>query len=273
MPVAENIRDNTHRNRTPKWAVRYGLVDQSAVKRKQANRAHWVGRYNDQTAERTMYDEDGNQVRYEHGHRFEDGDDTRAPTRPLQDSELTERDEFYGQQGQSASSDPYSLRRTTSAHSSISSNAPGLGERKAARNKSKSRAFLGRKKADRHAKSGEVMGDPDYVDPSRARKDGRGYHGDGFGDRGSFNSSISDERGAGNAPGTGYDFGDLDGPEDPDSRYRPGGATGQGRTTASRNQGSSGYAGAAGGADYSSGGATASAQGRGTANDGLDHTF
>ena len=148
--------------------MRYGLVDQSAVKRKQANRAHWVGRYNDHTAERTMYDEDGNQVRYEHGHRFEDGDDPRAPTRPLQDSELTERDEFYGQ-SQSASSDPYSLRRTTSGHSSISSNTPGgLGERKAARNKSKSRAFLGRKKADRHAKSGEVVGDPDYVDPSRA---------------------------------------------------------------------------------------------------------
>jgi len=42
----QNIRNNKNQARTPKWAQRYGLVDLSAIKRKE-RKSQWATRYND----------------------------------------------------------------------------------------------------------------------------------------------------------------------------------------------------------------------------------
>lgn len=42
----QNIRNNKNHARTPKWAQRYGLVDTSAIERKQ-RRSQWAARYNE----------------------------------------------------------------------------------------------------------------------------------------------------------------------------------------------------------------------------------
>lgn len=263
----QNIRDNRNRNRTPKWAIRYGLVDTNYLKKREKKR-QWTGRYNDQMPERTMYDEEGNEVRYGRDHRFEDGDDAAAASRRREqqryDGSLVESDRFYNDDGSSSnslradryggangSSDPYSLRRSRSNLSGSGVGAaPGAGdaERRGARNKSKSRAFLGRKKTDRHAKSGEVMGDPDYRNGV-----GAGGYGDGL----SNTNSIDDNFGSGGARR--YSL-DNEGPEDADARFKP-------SSTAGR---AGGYGGSSGSGALES--SSASRQGR-RANDGLDHTF
>ncbi|KAF8323308.1 hypothetical protein DL93DRAFT_2038789, partial [Clavulina sp. PMI_390] len=45
----QNIRNNKTHARTPKWAVRYGLVDDSKIRRN-ARRSEWANRYNDREA-------------------------------------------------------------------------------------------------------------------------------------------------------------------------------------------------------------------------------
>jgi hypothetical protein len=42
----QNIRNNKNNRRTPKWARRYGLVDDSEIRRKE-RKSQWAGRYND----------------------------------------------------------------------------------------------------------------------------------------------------------------------------------------------------------------------------------
>jgi uncharacterized membrane protein YqaE (UPF0057 family) len=171
----QNIRNNDNKNRTPKWAKRYGLVDDSADKKKERKRA-WVGRYNDQAPERRMYDDEGNAFTYEHGHKFEDGD---GPSRPqdARSNRVEGLEENYYNQDQERNGDHSSLSRRKSNRSmrSFGDNggaAPGAGdaELRKAKNKSKSRGFLGTKKsskADRHARSEQVMGmggdDSEYV--------------------------------------------------------------------------------------------------------------
>lgn len=163
----QNIRNNDNKNRTPKWAKRYGLVDDHEVKRKERKRA-WVGRYNDQLPERRQYDDDGNAFTYDRDHRFEDGDAPGKP-REARNNRVEGLDEnYYGQQDQGSS-----LRCASSNRSlrSAGGGEPGAGEaeRRRAKSKSKTRGFLGSKKgskADRHARSEQVMGmgdESDYV--------------------------------------------------------------------------------------------------------------
>lgn len=241
----QNIRDNTNAKRTPKWAIRYGLVDDSHAK-KQAKSRQWTGRYNDTLPERTQYDDDGNAIKYGSHHRFEDGVDPNGAGRNSRrhasggaESTLVDEDSFYNTSGHdAASSDPYSLRRSRSNLSG--GGAPGSDERRQARSKSKARAMFGRKKGtgDRHAKADQVMGD------------GASYNG-------SWNDDDSSLRGGARDPL--YD----DGPEDADSRYRPGAG------------------GRSGGAGYSSSKQLPHAPSRDDSrssnprhpNDGLDHTF
>jgi uncharacterized membrane protein YqaE (UPF0057 family) len=42
----QNIRNNKTHHRTPKWALRYGLVDGSTIRRHE-QRSQWAGKYND----------------------------------------------------------------------------------------------------------------------------------------------------------------------------------------------------------------------------------
>ncbi|CAO1629702.1 unnamed protein product [Parajaminaea phylloscopi] len=226
----QNIRDNRNKNRTPKWAIRYGLVDTNYLRKREKKR-QWTGRYNDTLPNRTQYDDDGNEVVYESHHRFEDGDQTN-PTRRARtnDASLVDQDRYYNeeQRPSGSSSDPYSLRRSRSNISGAGYADAGEEERTKARSKSRSRAFLGRKKADRHAKTGELMG------------------ADRYGDGASMNSSRSGSR---------YS---VEGPEDPDARYRPsGGRSGSGRPSQ----------------PSSAPRPSQPADGRRRPNDGLDHTF
>lgn len=57
----QNIRNNDTKARTPKWAIRYGLVDDRPAKKLQKSRA-WTGRFNDRLppSQTVVYDDDGN---------------------------------------------------------------------------------------------------------------------------------------------------------------------------------------------------------------------
>lgn len=261
----QNIRDNTNAKRTPKWAIRYGLVDDSHAKRK-AKKRQWTGRYNDTLPERTQYDDEGNAIRYDSHHRFEDGvDPARAgqsdPRRGANDSTLVDEDSYYAQRGDgdSVNSDPYSLRRSRSNASSRygSAGASGETERRQARSKSKARAMFGKKKGgDRHAKSDLVMGD------------GVSGNGTGWGDD---DSSLQGGR-AGD-PHRHRDplFDNDDGPEDADARYRPG-RGGSSMGSSKQLPGTPAGGGYGNGIpDRRRGSSSASSQNR--PNDGLDHAF
>jgi uncharacterized membrane protein YqaE (UPF0057 family) len=163
----QNIRNNDNANRTPKWAKRYGLADDSADKRKEKKRA-WVGRYNHEASERRQYDDEGNAYTYSRDHQFEDGDGPGRPkeTRNNQVEGLDEN--FYGQDREREA-----LTRTRSSRSmrSFGGDADaGEAERRKAKSKSKTRGLLGSRKssskADRHTRSEQVMGvgdDHDYI--------------------------------------------------------------------------------------------------------------
>ncbi|KAH7107791.1 hypothetical protein BKA62DRAFT_684458 [Auriculariales sp. MPI-PUGE-AT-0066] len=49
----QNIRNNKNHRRTPKWAIRYGLVDDSDIRRKQ-KRSQWANRYNERLPQSTL---------------------------------------------------------------------------------------------------------------------------------------------------------------------------------------------------------------------------
>ncbi|PWN47783.1 hypothetical protein IE53DRAFT_304795, partial [Violaceomyces palustris] len=49
----QNVRNNDGRARTPKWALRYGLVDDTPAK-KLAKKRQWTSRYNDRLPSRTL---------------------------------------------------------------------------------------------------------------------------------------------------------------------------------------------------------------------------
>ncbi|EPQ26877.1 uncharacterized protein PFL1_05512 [Pseudozyma flocculosa PF-1] len=58
----QNIRNNDNAARTPKWARRYGLVDETGYKRKEKKRA-WVGKYRDRDGERRVaWDEEQGRI-------------------------------------------------------------------------------------------------------------------------------------------------------------------------------------------------------------------
>ena len=49
----QNIRNNSNKRRTPKWAIRYGLVDDTDMVRKKAKSA-WAGRYDERNPNSTL---------------------------------------------------------------------------------------------------------------------------------------------------------------------------------------------------------------------------
>ncbi|GMK55637.1 hypothetical protein CspeluHIS016_0206930 [Cutaneotrichosporon spelunceum] len=49
----QNIRNNANKARTPKWAIRYGLVNDSEMRRKQA-KSQWAKRYDERNPESTL---------------------------------------------------------------------------------------------------------------------------------------------------------------------------------------------------------------------------
>ncbi|PVF94161.1 hypothetical protein CPB86DRAFT_713793 [Serendipita vermifera] len=90
----QNIRNNKNHRRTPKWALRYGLVDDSEIRRKE-KRSQWAGRYNDRLPQSTL-----------EGREVEEG---QVPDRPQASREGSaangsdpalwgrEEEQFYGQ--------------------------------------------------------------------------------------------------------------------------------------------------------------------------------
>ncbi|KAJ9479616.1 hypothetical protein PHBOTO_003110 [Pseudozyma hubeiensis] len=54
----QNIRNNDTQARTPKWAIRYGLVDDRPAK-KLAKKRQWTGRFHDRVPQRVVYDDEG----------------------------------------------------------------------------------------------------------------------------------------------------------------------------------------------------------------------
>jgi uncharacterized membrane protein YqaE (UPF0057 family) len=189
----QNIRNNKNNNHTPKWATRYGLVE-DYNKKKQKKRA-WVNRYN-QDGERQMYDDDGNVYTYGRDHQFEDGDGPARPRERRDNRVEGLEDNYY--RTERPGRDDASLHRSRS-NRSFNSNAyggaePGAGEAELRRNKKTGvLGMLGGKKgkADRHARSEQVMGganDSDYIrqNPYDGSRDdsfeGSSNHRNSFGD-------------------------------------------------------------------------------------------
>jgi uncharacterized membrane protein YqaE (UPF0057 family) len=86
----QNIRNNKNHRRTPKWAIRYGLVDDSEIRRK-AKRSQWASRYNERLPNSTL-----------EGQEFEEGQipdaNTQSGSGPAgsqQNNLWTEGDEGY----------------------------------------------------------------------------------------------------------------------------------------------------------------------------------
>ncbi|KIM20474.1 hypothetical protein M408DRAFT_333963 [Serendipita vermifera MAFF 305830] len=101
----QNIRNNKNHKRTPKWAIRYGLVDDSEIRRKE-RRSQWAGRYNDRLPNSTL---EGRQV--EEGQvpdgpsRDPSATDVNANARTEQEGRLwdsTQDEQFYGQKNKGA---------------------------------------------------------------------------------------------------------------------------------------------------------------------------
>ncbi|SPO26658.1 uncharacterized protein UTRI_03949_B [Ustilago trichophora] len=76
----QNVRNNDTKARTPKWAIRYGLVDDRPAKKLMKKRA-WTGRFNDRLppSQRVVYDDDGNAHVVEEVEVREDGEGITAP--------------------------------------------------------------------------------------------------------------------------------------------------------------------------------------------------
>lgn len=188
----QNVRNNKHKNRTPKWATRYGLVEDYDKKR-QKKRA-WVARYNEEMPERQQYDDEGNAYSYGRDHRFEDGDGPARP-RETRNNRVDGLEDSYYSNG---NGDAASLHRSRS-NRSLPSNGYGGGDQPGAAEAERRRAkkggvmgMLGGKKgkADRHARSEQVLGahDSDYIrrNPYDASTDGSleggSSHRNSFGD-------------------------------------------------------------------------------------------
>ncbi|PWZ00129.1 hypothetical protein BCV70DRAFT_200291 [Testicularia cyperi] len=75
----QNIRNNDTKNRTPRWAIRYGLVDDRPAKKLAKSRA-WTGRYNDRNPQRVLYDDDGNAHYVDDATRAGSTDDSNSIT-------------------------------------------------------------------------------------------------------------------------------------------------------------------------------------------------
>ncbi|KIM28519.1 hypothetical protein M408DRAFT_16270 [Serendipita vermifera MAFF 305830] len=101
-----NIRNNKNHRRTPKWAIRYGLVDDSEIRRKE-RRSQWAGRYNDRLPNSTL---EGRQV--EEGQvpdgpsRDPSATDVNANARTAEQEgrlwDSTQDEQFYGQKNKGA---------------------------------------------------------------------------------------------------------------------------------------------------------------------------
>ncbi|KAG8863107.1 hypothetical protein FRB96_009288 [Tulasnella sp. 330] len=95
----QNIRNNKNARRTPKWAVQYGLVDDTALKRR-AKRQEWATRFNDRNPQSTY---EGQPV--EEG-QVPDRVHSSASSEPRPGQQLWgsgDEPEFYNQQGGSGS--------------------------------------------------------------------------------------------------------------------------------------------------------------------------
>lgn len=200
----QNIRNNKHSNRTPKWATRYGLVEDYDKKR-QKKRA-WTGRYKDQNGERRMYDDEGNAYTYDRDHQFEDGDGPSRQRQPKSNSVNGLEERYYGENG-SVPSGMSSDRRSSSSRSingdayggGYSGDEPGAGEaeRRRAKKQSQFRGLLGSKKgkADRHARSEQVMGVGDdlHSNPYDTSFDGMNDQRNGYNRRDSYDDARPED--------------------------------------------------------------------------------
>ncbi|KAG8818979.1 hypothetical protein FRC19_010206, partial [Serendipita sp. 401] len=80
----QNIRNNKNHRRTPKWARRYGLVDDTEIKRRET-RSRWAGKYNDRLPQSTL-----------EGREVEEG---QVPDRPGMSREGTTANDAAGRDG------------------------------------------------------------------------------------------------------------------------------------------------------------------------------
>lgn len=89
----QNIRNNKNHRRTPKWAIRYGLVDDSEIRRKQ-KRSQWATRYNERLPQSALEGQDYAEDQVPDRHRADSASNAEPTERPLWNRD--EDESFYG---------------------------------------------------------------------------------------------------------------------------------------------------------------------------------
>ncbi|KAH0830569.1 peptide N-acetyl-beta-D-glucosaminyl asparaginase amidase A-domain-containing protein [Lanmaoa asiatica] len=160
----QNVRNNKTHHRTPKWALRYGLVNGSTIKRHE-QRSQWAGRYHDRNPD-SGYDQQP----------LEDGQvgPSRTPTHGSADNSLRNGDGLWRPDDESY----YSAEREGSLQTSESGgrwrypanfndSLPGAGDTTTRKKKKKDRwartedaySVSGQKKRKKKSKNRPTMGD------------------------------------------------------------------------------------------------------------------
>ena len=147
----QNVRNNDNKARTPKWAIRYGLVDDTPYKKK-AKKRQWVGRYNDRNPHRTLYDDQGNPYTYRH-----DEDGLAAPERSRSTLSMSNS-------GLETPVPPL-VDPDMYINAPQPSESPSFPTDASARSRSTRSRLPFRSKKDRHAVSASALGESDYIQP------------------------------------------------------------------------------------------------------------
>lgn len=108
----QNIRNNANKARTPKWAIRYGLVNSDDLDRKKA-KSQWATRYDERLPESTLVGQDlaeGEEGDNYVPHGVEDEERAR---RARNEGLWTRDEEHYYNEGEQCQSAILTIRRRT----------------------------------------------------------------------------------------------------------------------------------------------------------------
>ena len=102
--LCQNVRNNKNHRRTPKWVLRYGLVNSAEFKRKE-KRSQWAGRYAERLPNSTLEDapyEEGQEVSSSVDVSVENGDPHKNNAGEYWDPNKDEH--YYGERDKSSPS-------------------------------------------------------------------------------------------------------------------------------------------------------------------------
>ncbi|CAE7144517.1 unnamed protein product [Rhizoctonia solani] len=161
----QNIRNNKNHRRTPKWALKYGLIDDTEIKRKQ-RRSQWANRYDERLPQSTLEGQE-----YEEGQNPSETPRSEAadPLRRSGDGALwrDEDENYYGRRPranstQSGSQSSVSNRRWQYPANFEAAEVEGLDDGR--KNKKKKSSSKRKDKKDRWGRTADAHAGLGYED-------------------------------------------------------------------------------------------------------------